>query len=417
MWLACKQSPINMVHEHTLKRFGWVVGVFIPTFLTIIGVIFYLRLGFIVGSAGILGAIVIILIAESVVVVTAYAISSISRRNIGHGGVFSLIEKTLGLRVAGVVGILLLIAQIFSVAFYIFGFAEAWQFIFPSHSLLITALVVFLVLFTLIFIDISIAAKAQIFVFGLIILSFFAIFSAGFHSTNLTPYISNFSAVPFWGLFAIFFPAVTGVMAGVGLSGQLKDPKKDITKGIFWAIGITMIFYLGAVLWLGFNGSAELLTQDKLAMFNLAKIPLVAIFGILAATFSSGLVTFITATRLLQAISFHHLLPFSRILLIRKSGEPRNATIFISLIIMTILFTSNLDLIAFILTIVFLMTYGVINYAALKLPGKNLISKTLAFYGLGASVIIIMFINVVWGLLSLVVALVFYGWLKRSVKK
>jgi solute carrier family 12 (sodium/potassium/chloride transporter), member 2 len=406
-----------MSGKNKLAKFGWIVGVFIPTFLTIVGVIFYLRLGFIVGAAGILGAIVIILISESIVLVTAYAISSISRREVSHGGVFSLIEKMLGLPIAGAVGILLFIAMVFSVAFYIFGFAEAWQFMFPDHSLLLTSLIVYLAIFALVFVNIKVATKAQIVVFGLIVLSFFAIFGAGFNSANLTPYITNFSTEPFWKLFAIFFPAVTGVMAGVGLSGQLKDPRKDITKGIFWAISVTAIFYIGAVFWLGFNSSADNLIQDKLVMLNLAKIPLVVLVGILAATFSSGLVTFVATTRLLQAISYHHLFPFSGVMLKRRSGEPRNAALFIGLVVLFILFLSNLDSIASILTIVFLLTYGVVNYATLKIPARKLYSKILALYGVGTAAIVIILINVGWGLLSLALTLVLYQWLKRIVKK
>jgi len=114
-----------MEKEVKTNKFGFFAGVFVPTFLSIIGVILFLRLGFVVGNAGILGATAIILISVSVTIATALAISSVaSNTKVAAGGGYSIISRTLGIEVGGSVGIPLLMAQIVSVAFYLFGFSE-----------------------------------------------------------------------------------------------------------------------------------------------------------------------------------------------------------------------------------------------------------------------------------------------------
>lgn len=59
-------------------RLGTFAGVFTPTVLTILGAIMYLRLGWVVGNAGILGAIAIIMLAHVITVTTGLAVSSIA---------------------------------------------------------------------------------------------------------------------------------------------------------------------------------------------------------------------------------------------------------------------------------------------------------------------------------------------------
>lgn len=84
--------------NHKLKRHNMFSGVFLPTFLAIIGAILYLRLGYIVGGAGILGTVIIILISISVTICTALSLSSITTNiEIGPGGAYSIISKTLGI--------------------------------------------------------------------------------------------------------------------------------------------------------------------------------------------------------------------------------------------------------------------------------------------------------------------------------
>jgi solute carrier family 12 (sodium/potassium/chloride transporter), member 2 len=400
---------------NTLAKFGWFSGVFVPTFLTIIGVIFYLRLGYIVGAAGILGTIIIILISESVVIATAIAISRISKAKVGPGGAFSLIGKTLGYTIGGAVGIPLFFAQAISVSFYLLGFAESWRFIFPTHSLFIVSLLSLIVVVGIVFFSIKNVIKSQYVIFGLIVISLISIFSKGITLTVPTPLITDFTIMPFWALFALFFPAVTGVMPGIGLSGQLNDPKRDISKGIFWAVGSTFLIYITATLWLGLNIEKEVLISSSSVMIDYSFIPLLVTLGILAATFSGALITFVAASRLFQALAAHHLIPFSHFFMQRKKGEPRHAMLLIIIITVVLISLGSLNKVAFLLTIFFLITYGVINYAMLKSYAKTFISKTVAVYGILSSVALIFLVNLLSGVVSVIFIASIYYWLKKKI--
>ena len=104
-------------------RFGTFAGVFTPDVLTILGVIMYLRLGWVVGNAGLLGAVIIILLAKSVTICTGLSMSSITTNiKIGAGGAYSIISKSLGLEAGGSVGIPFYISQTLAAALYIVGF-------------------------------------------------------------------------------------------------------------------------------------------------------------------------------------------------------------------------------------------------------------------------------------------------------
>lgn len=122
----------------------------------------------------------------------------------------------------------------------------------------------------------KIAIKAQYAIFAIIIVSLISVFMGGgtwFTNTPSVPTITSFQKISFWPLFALFFPAVSGLMAGIGLSGELSDPKKQIPRGVLLAILITTIFYVVAVFWLGSLATPEELKNDTNIMIKLAFVP------------------------------------------------------------------------------------------------------------------------------------------------
>lgn len=396
------------------KQFGAFSGVFVPTFLSIIGVIMYLRLGYVVGQAGVLWSILIILLAVSVTFSTGLALSSItSNIRIGSGAVYSIISKTLGIEVGGSVGIPLYLAQVFSVALYVLGFAEGWQFLFPSHSLLMVSVVTFCVLLGILSISTEFAIKAQFIVFLVTLVSLFSIFSGGegwFLQYAELPYFGSFSQDGFWDLFALFFPAVTGLMAGIGLSGELSDPKRQIPRGVLSALVVTTIIYIAMVLWFGSVASLDELSMNSLLIVEVAAYGPIVLAGILAATFSSALTTFVAAPRLLAALSESSIVPFSGFFQVKHQGEPRRALIFTSLVILSALLLGSLDAIAPILTMFFLITYAMINLVvfleqSLGLPSFRptfRVPRFVSLYGALGSIVFMFLISPTAGILSLV---------------
>ncbi len=394
-------------------KFGAFSGVFVPTSLSILGVILFLRLGYIVGSAGILGAIAIIFLAVSITLSTGLSLSSITTNiRIGAGGAYSIISKTLGLEVGGSVGIPLYLAQTFSVLLYIFGFAETYHFIFPDHPRILILLGTFLALVALTGISVKYAVKAQKYVFYLVLLALVSIFAGGgwWEAGRQVVMVSNFTEAPFWSLFALFFPAVTGLMAGVGMSGELTDPKRQIPKGVMWALGVTTIIYVIMVFWFGYSADAQTLINNNLAIAKLAAFSPLVLAGILAATFSSALTTFVAAPRLLQALGDNGILPASRFFAETTSNnEPRNATLVTGAIIGVVLPFSNLDAIAPFLTMFFLITYGMINLVVFIEQSLELVSfrptfeipKFVPLFGAVGSVVFMFYIDVLAGVTAL----------------
>lgn len=400
------------------KDFNAFGGVFVPTFLSVIGVILFLRLGFIVGSAGILGTTLIILLAISVTITTGLSLSSITTNiKIGDGGAYSILRKTLGLEIGGSVGIPLYLAQVFSVGLYVFGFMEAWLFIFPEHEPSLVLLGAFITLILLIVISTNIAIKAQKLAFFLILLSLGSIFLATNPTAGLNiPLQMSADDVNFWALFALFFPATTGIMAGIGLSGRLSDPKKQIPLGVMSALVVSTIIYLATTFWFGNVADTQTLLENTDAIVTFSAIPSLVLAGILAATFSSALTTLLAAPELLSAMGVNRVVPGNKFFAKKSKGEPKNAILFTLAFIALLLILGSLDAIAPILTMFFLLTYAIINIAVylekslgnvsfrptLKIP------KIVPLYGALASVFFMLMINATAAVIAIIFVITTY---------
>ena len=119
-------KPQQVAGGASRNLFGAFGGVFTPCTLTILGVIMFMRANFVIGEAGILGAIAILVIAKSITVLTALSASAISTNmQVRGGGAYFLISRVLGPEFGGAIGIVLFLAQAVSAPFYVLGFTEA----------------------------------------------------------------------------------------------------------------------------------------------------------------------------------------------------------------------------------------------------------------------------------------------------
>ena len=172
----------------SIKKFGTFGGVFTPTLLTILGVIMYLRLGWVVGNAGLLGAWLIILISFVITLCTALSMSAITTNiRIGAGGAYAIVSQALGLEVGGSLGIPRYISQGLAVTMYIFGFREGWLGIFPDHNAFLVDVIVFASLFTIAYISANLAIKTQFIIMGVIALSLVSIVIAAYNGSMAQP--------------------------------------------------------------------------------------------------------------------------------------------------------------------------------------------------------------------------------------
>jgi len=314
---------------------GTFAGVFTPTVLTILGAIMYLRLGQVVGNAGLVGAILIILLAHLITVSTALSVSSISTNTrVGAGGAFAIISKALGVEVGGAVGVPLFLAQSISVALYVLAFGEGWLRIFPNHNYLIVSIFTFVLVFVIAYISTSFAFRIQFVILAIVGFSLVSIFLGSFAFAGRpglvqTPILwGEFHKWDFWTTFAIFFPAVTGIMAGISMSGSLKKPRQSLPLGTMSAIGLTLLIYLLLAFWLARAATPEELLATETIVVDRAYWSWAILAGILGATFSSALGSLVAAPRVMQALAVNKLLPYSHLLARETTnGEPRSAMI------------------------------------------------------------------------------------------
>lgn len=362
----------------TLGTFG---GVFTPSILTILGLVLFLRVPFVVGSVGLGQALIILAISTLVSILTSVSLAVVATNmRVGGGGEYFLISRTLGIEVGGAIGVVLYLAISVSIAFYSIGFAEAVivELGFESTRLIqLVAAGLVLLMALIAYVGADLATRLQFLVMALLILALASFvlgalgdFSVDRLTENLgrpeTPAPGQADQVGFWAAFAIFFPAVTGFSQGVAMSGDLRSPSKSITRGTFAAVGISTVVYVGAfVLLAAAAPAADLVefTTTIIGDFSLAGWTLIV--GVLAATVSSALASTLGSPRVLQRLGEDHVLP--KIDAFAKgagpSNNPRRALAVSVAIALATVAVGDLNAIAPIISMFFLATYGAINYA------------------------------------------------------
>jgi amino acid transporter len=375
---TCFPNKIKMAGQP--KKFGAFAGVFTPSILTILGVIMYLRLGWVAGVAGIGGSIAIILLAHVISVTTGLSISSIATdKKIKAGGIYYILSRSLGLPMGGSIGITLYVGTALSISLYIVGFVENFLDIPTMQHWLgmagptventrIIGTVVLVLLAVIALISTNFAIKTQFIVLAAIGLSLVSIFVGFFlhpavaASTSSVPF-TPFKDYSFTEVFAIFFPAVTGFTAGVAMSGDLKNPKKDIPLGTLLAIFTGLIIYLLLAVSFNLFVDRQLLLTNYNFLMTIAWIPVLVVAGVWGATLSSALGGILGGPRIIQAISKDKITPQVLAQGQGKNNEPRNALLFTFLLSELGILVGDLNVIAGLVTMFYLTAYGFINLA------------------------------------------------------
>lgn len=349
---------------------GTFGGVFTPSLLTILGVIMYLRFGWVVGNVGLIGTLLIVTLSTAITFLTSLSISAIATNTpVKGGGAYFLISRSLGAEIGGAVGIPLYLAQALSVSLYIIGFSESLSAVFPNLEIRWISICTTLGLGALALFSTEATIKAQYFIMVLIGLSLVSlVLGSPLEESQIELWgVPAAQSVGFWQVFAIFFPAVTGIMTGVNMSGDLKDPARSIPKGTFMAVGVGYVIYMLLPIILAGRADAATLVEDPLIMQRIAIWGGAILLGIWGATLSSATGSLLGVPRVLQALANDKILPqwagfFSKV--VGKEKIPRAATLFtIALTLVTVYF-GNLNLIAPVLTMFFLTTYAVLNITA-----------------------------------------------------
>lgn len=410
------------------KKFGTFHGVIRPTILTILGVMMYLREGWVVGNAGLGGAIVIILMCYVITGTTALSLSSITTNiRLGAGGIFTLATQSLGLEVGGSIGIPFYLAQALSVAMYLYGFMEGWVRIFPTHHPLLVVVGAFTVILTISYISTTFAFRVQLIVMSGVALALTSML-LGLHNTvelQKPVFVGEFPRGNFWTLFAIFFPASTGIMVGASMSGNLKNPRKSIPLGTMIAWGVSLVVYLSLAIWYSLVATPVELQNNLTIAVDRAFWGPAVLIGILASCFTAALSSCVASPRTLQALGKHHIVPLASFFGETHKEEPRNAILFTGLLVLLVILLGDLNAIAQVVTIFFLMTYFTVNIILVIEKQLNLLSfrpsfrlsRLVPFLGSLATLTAIVVVSPLLGLTCVLLSIGIYIYLdRRSLK-
>lgn len=402
-------------------------GVFTPSILTILGVIMYLRFGWVVGNVGLLGSLIIVTLATSITFLTSLSLAAIATdQRVKIGGAYYMISRSLGIESGGAVGISLYLAQALSVSMYTVGFAESIVQVFPQLNEKLIAVAAILFVAGVALVSAKAASRVQYFILAAIGISLISlIFGSPVESTEIELWgASPENSVPFWIVFAVFFPAVTGIDVGVNMSGDLKDPAKSIPKGTFMAVGAGYIIYMVLPVILATRADAISLIEDPMIMRKIAFWGDAILIGVWGATLSSALGSTMAAPRVLQALARDGVLPPAMARLGKGSGKenlPRMGTVFTLLFTITAVLLGDLNMIAPVLTMFFLTAYGVLNISAgvenvIKSPSYRPRFKVHWFFSLLGAVGCItamILINPLATLIAAVFVAAIFFWLKQ----
>ncbi|XP_047223455.1 solute carrier family 12 member 9-like [Girardinichthys multiradiatus] len=418
--LSAKYAP-----RSASPKLGVMFGVVIPTLLSMFSVVLFLRIGFVVGQAGLYQSITMFVVAYFIITMTVLSICAISTNGaLEAGGAYYMISRALGPEFGGSIGIMFFLANVCGCALYILGLVEAIMFTFgmPEEStaaftgihqmlpsgywwcLLYGTILLFLC-FVVCLVGAHIYAKATFIIFIIVLTVLASVFTSFFimgptvvilpeaslsNSTsrrtanytglwlstlkgnlfsNYTVDYTTGGVMNFARVFAVLFNGCTGIMAGSNMSGDLKNPSYSIPRGTLAAVLTTFIVY--NLLSLLATGSCDryLLQRDYSFLGDINVWPPMVTVGIYSSTMSAAMSNLIGASRILYALAKDNLLggvlaPARRT---SRSGNPWVSVLVSWLLVQVVLFAGKLNTIAGIVTIFFLLVYAAVNLACLAL--------------------------------------------------
>lgn len=362
-----------------LKPRGGRLGtgaVFLTAFTTILGAIMFLRFGYAVGHVGLFETWLIVLLGHAVTIPTAMAIAEIAtNQRVEGGGEYYIVSRSFGIPIGASIGMGLYLARAISVAFYLIAFAEAFEPLFvwlapqtgsfmpdPRMISVPTLVLLFLMIYT------RGAGSGALLLYGIVAVlgaALFMFFTGD--ATESAPTKLNFyerigNPDSFFVVFAIVFPAFTGMTAGVGLSGDLKNPRRAIPLGTMAATILGMLVYMAVAYKLAISADSETLAADQLIMSDIATWGPIIPIGLACATLSSALGSIMVAPRTLQAMAndriFGNPLINRNLARISANNEPRSALVLTFVVALFFTVVGDVDFVASIITMFFMMTYG-----------------------------------------------------------
>lgn len=360
------------------KKSGTILGVFLPSMLSIVGAIMYLRLSWIVGTAGIAPSLTIVFLSFIISIITGLGLSSIATdQKQKKDGIYHLLSRSMGVPMGSTICITLLIALLFNAAIQIIGISETLLNMPKVASFLnmepcsasyriIGSAILLLIFLTIIIVNYTSTSKARIVVISAFLISLISIVAGIATNTDIRPEMStavverDFSWTE---IFGIFFPASTGFTIGLTFNSSLKNPHKSILSGTIGAIICSFAIYILTIIALDKFVCPTILTEDSVNFFpSISFSPIITYIAILISLSYIAFSIMAITPNIVASMAHDKVLP--RIFdnnYDRKDKKPINATIVLFIIAECIVLIGDLNTLAYISTISLLTTYTLIN--------------------------------------------------------
>ncbi|KAF4113108.1 solute carrier family 12 member 9 [Onychostoma macrolepis] len=452
------------------RKLNTFFGVMVPTILSMFSIVLFLRTGFVVGHAGLLHGLLMLLVAYFIISLTILSICAISTNGaVEGGGAYFMISRSLGPEFGGSIGLMFYLAKVCACGVYVLGLVEAildvfgkdpgsavshglrvlpqgyWYTVLYSSLVLLLCLVVCLV-------GAHIYAKASFIILLVVTVSLISIIISplilgpqqfnithtygnnhtvtvnpsytGFNGTtlqnNLGPHYSlDYSTntmMSFSTVFAVMFTSCTGIMAGANMSGELKNPSESIPKGTIMAVSYTFTVYVLLFLLLSSTCDRLLLINDYAVFQRVNVWPPFVTIGVYCASLSAAMCSMIGASRILHALALDQLfgLPLAPAAVTSSSGNPWVSVLYTWGLVQCTLFAGQLNVIAGIVTVFYLLAYAAVDLACLALewasapnfrPTFQIFSWHTCLLGIISCVVMMFVINPVYSSASIVLLL------------
>lgn len=455
----------TITEQNDTRTLGIFAGVFSPVTLSMFSALIFLRMGYIVGNAGLLVTLLQFAIAYAILIFTVASVCAISTNGaVEGGGAYFMISRTLGPEFGGSIGTLFFFANVVSSALCLSGCVEGimenfgpgghlkedivpdgrwWEFLFCSGINTLNLVVCL--------IGASMFAKTSVFILTIVCacltITFFSFFYqgpldvkiagenienktiahyTGLNSTtlneNLYPhfgfdYTANNVQVTFGSVFGVLFSGVTGIMAGANMSGELKNPGKAIPQGTLSAVAFTCVIYIALSILTAATCSIDLLQYNYLYLAGINVLKGTIAIGLITATWSAALSNVIGGSRVLEALAKDRVFGSTLDFILKGTwqGNPIAAVIFSWFLVEMVLLIGSLNLIAQLNSVLFLLSYLATNLSCLGLelasapnfrPSFKYFSWHTAFIGLVGTAIMMFVISPMYAACSILFCIV-----------
>lgn len=416
------QEPSTKPEKSTLPRVGSLrpiggteklntfSGVFVPTSLNVLSILMFIRFGFILGQSGVVGMLAMLSAAYLINLVTTMSISAVaSNGTVRGGGAYYLISRSLGPEFGGAIGIVSYLGFVFNTGMNAVGLIDCLNYNFGSVSgnwtntlpegawwQYLWSTIVLVICVTICLAGSAIFARASNALLLVLLIATFSIpFSAILRKpfetakqftqftglsvqtlkSNLLPRFTKGAAGSqlstrenYQDLFGILFPATGGILAGASMSGDLKNPSTSIPRGTLGGLGLTFVAYGLVILALGASITRESFYRNVNVVQDTNMSGILILAGEISTTFFSVLMGIIGPAKQLQAIARDQVLPGLAIF-----GQGTKATddpvyaIFFTFAVAQITLLLDINRIASLITMTYLMTFFALNVATFLL--------------------------------------------------